>query len=125
APMQDAMPSSLSRRRFRLIALDADAIRSARAAELLPPLERLLRAGVLVLALDERDGPLELARAIRGPHKRNLVVRGPAPGAGEGAVALDTRGGAPRAQPVARWMQDALARPRGIRAADVAVLGPP
>jgi len=79
---------------------------------------------VLVIALDGRGAPPELARAIRGPHKRNLVVRGAATEE-EGTLALDARGGAPRAQPLARWMQDALTRPRGIRPADVALLGPP
>lgn len=144
------MPSSLTRRRYRLIALDAEALSSASAVELLPPLERLLRAGVTVLALDGR-GALELAGAstsaaplrdgiptpsngsrsrppvtplrssIRGPHKRGLVVHDP----GGDALALDASGGASRAQPLARWVKDALAAPRGIRPADVVLVGPP
>lgn len=115
------MPPDLAhQRRFRLIALGGDALAGVRPSELLPPLERLLHAGVLVVVASEGEREArELARAVRGPHARNLVVRDV-----EEAGPVELGAGAAK-RPLARWMRDALVLPRGIRPADVLLLGPP
>lgn len=128
------MGVDLTRRRFRLIVLGGEALVDADAMSLLPPLERLLRAGVPVVVLPrtEEDGAaaFRLRDAVSGPHCQLLI-------AGENAHPADARApvagtsalvsAAPTAtaRSAADWLRDAIALPRGIRPSDILALGPP
>ncbi len=102
------------RGRFRLLALDAGA---SDLAELRPPLERLLRAGVRVVVVCEDAARDALARDVRGPHRAGLVLV-----TGREAHALDGRPVAPRDGPLQEWVVRAIAEPRGISSDEVLVL---